>query len=303
MALVERFLGSDGKRVLLSALMQQTIVEHNSSLADRIFGIVTPIEVKQGEILAVQGEYTTGIFLILMGSISIVVNNREIKQRKAGTHVGEMTLIEPTAPRAASLVAVETSVIMSITEPQFTQLAEDYPELWRRLSLEIAKRLRQRNENVREKNTTPEVFIGSSAERISIASQIQSLLDHYAVSSVWTNGVFTASSITIDDLLGKAHGCDYAIFVISNEDRLTSRSIEYGAPRDNVVFEIGLFMGQLGRRRTFIVKERGVDLKIPSDLLGITVLEYAPGDERTLSARLGPACNEIKRQIQILGTV
>ena len=44
------------------------------------------------------------------------------------------------------------------------------------------------------------------------------------------------------------------------------------SPRDNVVFEAGLFGGVLGMRRTFILHARGS--KLPSDLLGLTSIRY-----------------------------
>jgi predicted nucleotide-binding protein len=47
------------------------------------------------------------------------------------------------------------------------------------------------------------------------------------------------------------------------------------SPRDNVIFELGLFMGALTRTRTFVLAPSQVDLKIPSDLLGVTFLRYA----------------------------
>jgi hypothetical protein len=46
------------------------------------------------------------------------------------------------------------------------------------------------------------------------------------------------------------------------------------SPRDNVVFEAGLFGGALGIRRTFILHAHGS--KLPSDLLGLTSVRYDP---------------------------
>jgi hypothetical protein len=70
--------------------------------------------------------------------------------------------------------------------------------------------------------------------------------------------------------------------------------------RDNVVFELGLFIGRLGRERTFIVMPKGVaDFHLPSDLLGVRVATYqAPASVARLQAALGPACHDVRLAIR-----
>ena len=70
--------------------------------------------------------------------------------------------------------------------------------------------------------------------------------------------------------------CDFATLVISPDDQVLSRSTVSDAPRDNVVFELGLFMGALGHERVFLVYPRNASIKLPTDLLGLTVLTYEP---------------------------
>src|SRR2546421_2166 len=72
-------------------------------------------------------------------------------------------------------------------------------------------------------------------------------------------------------------------------------------PRDNVVFELGLFMGDVGPDRAFVVKPRGVALKIPTDLLGMKSLEYDASDPAELTTALAPVCNEIRKRVASLG--
>jgi predicted nucleotide-binding protein len=67
-------------------------------------------------------------------------------------------------------------------------------------------------------------------------------------------------------------------------------------PRDNVIFELGLFLGRLGPGRTFMVRPRGVDLLLPTDLLGVEAADYDPDDDDLPSA-LGTAAYRIKRAI------
>jgi CRP/FNR family cyclic AMP-dependent transcriptional regulator len=115
--------------------------------------------------------------------------------------------------------------------------------------------------------------------------------------SVWTDGVFGASQTVVESLLKAVDRSDFAILVLTADDTVVSRDMERAAPRDNCVFELGLFMGALGRDRTFIVKPRGEDIKVPSDLLGVTALEYPLGDPSTLTSRVAPVCNELGKMI------
>jgi hypothetical protein len=75
------------------------------------------------------------------------------------------------------------------------------------------------------------------------------------------------------------------------------------SPRDNVLFELGLFMGRLGRSRTFILHQRVPAPKIPSDLAGVTtaVYDWPRQDDRNYLAAVGPACDNIRQVIRELG--
>ena len=64
--------------------------------------------------------------------------------------------------------------------------------------------------------------------------------------------------------------------VIGADDLVTSRGNQSHAPRDNVIFELGLCMGDLSRSRTFILAPKGIKVRIPSDLFGLTLLEFDP---------------------------
>jgi CRP/FNR family transcriptional regulator, cyclic AMP receptor protein len=76
-----------------------------------------------------------------------------------------------------------------------------------------------------------------------------------------------------------------------------SRGKKKSSPRDNVIFELGLLMGALGRDRVFILKPKGVDVRIPTDLLGVNWLEYRQGGPGTLRNKLGGPCASILRRI------
>jgi hypothetical protein len=74
------------------------------------------------------------------------------------------------------------------------------------------------------------------------------------------------------------------------------------APRDNVMFELGLFMGRLSPGRTFAVCSDSPNLKLPSDLAGVTMARFTtPDTAEDLAPALGPACFQLRQVIRDLG--
>lgn len=71
--------------------------------------------------------------------------------------------------------------------------------------------------------------------------------------------------------------------------------------RDNVLFEFGFFMGALGRKRVFGISPRS-ELKLPSDLRGLTFLDYDPTRfQQHPDAAVATACNRIRDEMLSLG--
>jgi Predicted nucleotide-binding protein containing TIR-like domain len=147
----------------------------------------------------------------------------------------------------------------------------------------------------------PSVFIGSSTEGLSIAQAIQVNLDRACEVVLWSQGVFGLSNGTLETLAAKLAAFDFAILVISPDDMITSRDIKQNAPRDNVLIELGMFIGSIGAKRTFFVYDRSVDIKIPSDLAGITPATFQPHADNNLQASLGAATTLIQNAINSLG--
>ncbi len=117
------------------------------------------------------------------------------------------------------------------------------------------------------------VFIGSSGEANSIAHAIKKELAPDLEAIVWNEDIFELGEDTLTSLLKFVSVFDFAILVMSDDDLIQSRGwLRKAAPRDNVVFELGLFMGAMGKRRSFpvIAPPKKGRLKTPSDLLGNT---------------------------------
>jgi CRP/FNR family cyclic AMP-dependent transcriptional regulator len=225
-----------------------------------------------------------------------------VNGRQAGTHVGDMALIDVAAPRSATVRARTEAVTARVEEPAFTRIAEKFPKIWRALALELARRLYQRGSLVAHKRAKPYVFVGSSVEGLDIANEIQRKLQFTdCIAEVWDDNTFIASHYTLDDLIVKIAGSDFCVFVAPPQDRVTIRKKRHSVPRDNVVFEAGMSFGALGRERTLLVMPRAKDTKLPSDLTGITPLAYNDGDAANLAARLGPVVTELREIINRLG--
>lgn len=147
----------------------------------------------------------------------------------------------------------------------------------------------------------PTLFVGSSSEGYNIARAIQVLLDDSCEVTIWKQGIFGLSEGTLESLVSALDDFDFAVLVLTPDDLLTSRDASAPAPRDNVLFELGLFMGALGRNRTFILFDRSAKLKLPSDLAGVTAATFEPHANGNLQSALGAATTRIENQIQKFG--
>ena len=154
----------------------------------------------------------------------------------------------------------------------------------------------------------PRIFLGSSGKQAKLLQALTRGLQDGAHVDPWTTS-FNPGTTTLDRLVELAHEVDFAAFVFARDDWTTigpaASTPETGqdSPRDNVVFEAGLFGGVLGMRRTFILHARGS--KLPSDLLGLTCVRYgdltAPAEMREVKQKLRKAIASEGRVARIDG--
>jgi predicted nucleotide-binding protein len=149
----------------------------------------------------------------------------------------------------------------------------------------------------------PRVFVGSSVESLKIAEAILYNLEYTAQVTPWSQGIFKLSKSALNSLTTELKNFDFGIFVLSPDDILQIRNEQFSVARDNVIFELGLFIGKLGAERCFIVVPRDCeDLHLPTDLTGFTPATYdAKRDDNNWKAALSFACIEIKESIERLG--
>jgi len=148
----------------------------------------------------------------------------------------------------------------------------------------------------------PRIFLGSSAQQAKLLQALTRGLEDVARVEPWTAS-FNAGTTTLGRLLELVREVDFAAFVFARDD-WTSGSPAASAPegsgqaspRDNVVFEAGLFGGVLGMRRTFILHARGA--KLPSDLLGLTCIRY---EDTMTAAEMRGVNQKLRKAIEDAG--
>lgn len=148
------------------------------------------------------------------------------------------------------------------------------------------------------------VFVASSSEGLDVAKKLEPLLQgkitQRADIEPWT-GAFELTATYIESLEKTAAQADFAVLVLTPDDVTTSRRKNTLAPRDNVIFELGLFMGHLGRERCFIIQEDKADLKLPTDLLGVKSATFTRPSDGNWQAALGAKCALIAARVIKLG--
>src|SRR6476469_5366131 len=120
----------------------------------------------------------------------------------------------------------------------------------------------------------PRIFIGSSSspKSLMILETVTTLLSPIGDCIKWTNA-FTQNKSNLESLTRQTKMCDFAVLIATKDDLLLKKEVFNSVPRDNVIFEFGLFIGATGLQRCFFLAEEGIDL--PSDLDGITLGSFS----------------------------
>lgn len=298
----ERFEG-ENRSALVDGLRRQEFAAGDMEIVTALEAEGSLEEFGAGEKLIMEGASggDNDVFLLLAGSVSVVIKGQEVRTLRAGQHVGEMAAIEPAQPRSASVIAVDTVVALRIKGNAFVQLCDRFPTMWKPIAKELSRRLYDRNRLMQQPNEKPKIFIISSSEALDVARGIQSGLARDALCTVWTDGVFWAGGYPLEVLEQAVAESDFGVAVAQFDDIVQSRNESRPTMRDNVLFELGIFMGKLSRQRTILVHPRQPGLTLPSDLHGLIPACYEMGDPKDLPARLAPVCNEIRNAIKLRG--
>lgn len=300
--MLQRFTGESGRRLRVQALLSQKLIAGNRELAEKLSDSAKFFEISKGQTLIEQNTADNDVYMIITGSFDVLINGRKIARRFPNDHVGEMAAIEMTQQRSASVIASEQSVVAQISEAEFSELGRQFPEIYLAVARELSRRLHQRNAHVAAARDRTKVFIISSVESLEVARIVQNSFAHDNFLPVlWTDGVFRVASYPMQSLIDEVTDSDFAIAIAHGDDTSSIRGKEWPVPRDNVIFELGLFMGHLGKDRAILMEPRDDGVKLPSDMTGITTIPYRYQVGRDSVAMMAPACNVLREHILRLG--
>jgi hypothetical protein len=144
----------------------------------------------------------------------------------------------------------------------------------------------------------PRIFVGSSTEGLPVARSVKECMSGWADCTIWNEKVFSFNKSYFETLLDSINLYDYGVLVVTGDDFTRSRHKLFQSPRDNVVFEFGLFLGRLGRKKVFFLRQEGT--KLPSDLLGISLPAFPAKAGAGRSNALREICAQIREELDKL---
>lgn len=268
---------------LVQALLAQGIVQGDLEVATELAKTGELVQHIAGEVLIKEGGYDRDIYFLLMGKVNISVKGKVLYPRERNTTVGEMSTVNPSIPRGATVIALENTVSLKVSPETLDQIAVAQPRVYKLIAAELANRLLQRNSLIRPPNERPRVFFISSQESLAVAKAIRHGLRYSDADSIlWSDDdIFPPGSYPVEALEAEVDKADFGVAIAHPDDIVRSRKHQTAAPRDNVIFELGFFMSRLGRTRTFLlVPKMEEELKLPSDFKGMTPIAYKPLSEK-----------------------
>ncbi|MFM0132600.1 TIR domain-containing protein [Paraburkholderia sediminicola] len=280
MNLIDRF---KDRPALVQAMLAQTIIQGDREVAEALADAGQLTEHSAGEVLIKEGAADREMYFLLMGKVGISVKGKFLYPRERNLTVGEMSTVNPSILRSATVTALEPTVTLKVSPDTLDQVANVHPTVYKLIAAELASRILQRNTLIRSPNERPRVFFISSKESLAVAKAIRHGLRYTdADSIIWSDDdIFPPGTYPLEALETEVDRADFGIAIAHPDDIVRSRKHQTAAPRDNVIFELGFFMSRLGRKRTFLlVPKMEEELKMPSDFKGMTPIVYSPLSEK-----------------------
>jgi predicted nucleotide-binding protein len=246
--MLQRFTdGDDGRRRLEEALRDQWLVANNIELAKELADCVDLKQYSRGDVIVERGGTDTEFYMILIGSVVVDTGRGEVLCRTAKQHFRAMGIIDTAATRTSTILAKDDTLIACLKEPSFARIAERHPYIWRRLAMEMGRRLREQPTVVLSPNKVFVVHGHDDEAKESVAR----FLERLGLETVVLNEQSNRGRTIIEKLEGHADVA-FAVVLLTPDDRGESKDKPYDnqelRARQNVIFELGNFLAKLGRR-------------------------------------------------------
>lgn len=146
------------------------------------------------------------------------------------------------------------------------------------------------------------IFIGSSSEELDLANAAKAILEfekEFEVTvwneQMWDRAVFKLNNNYLNDLIRATLQFDFGILIGTKDDKVEVRGEEYLQPRDNILFELGLFIGRLGLNNcAFLIDQ---DIKVLSDIKGVSLARFERGKMDTFTSAINQVKSLFKSQM------
>ena len=102
-----RFEGTN-RQNLIDELKRQEFVNGCDDLAHAFAKMGKLVEFCHGDKIIEEGARDNDLYLLIVGSVSVIIKRNDYRLRTAGSHVGEMAAIEPSQPRSATVIAINS---------------------------------------------------------------------------------------------------------------------------------------------------------------------------------------------------
>ncbi|MGK9127162.1 nucleotide-binding protein [Olivibacter sp. SA151] len=146
------------------------------------------------------------------------------------------------------------------------------------------------------------IFIGSSSEELDLANAAKTILEFeqdFEVTiwneDVWEKSIFKLNNNYLNDLIRATLQFDFGILIGTKDDKVEVRGDEYLQPRDNILFELGLFIGRLGLNNCAFLIDK--DIKLLSDIKGISLARFERNKMDTFTNAISQIKDLFRNQI------
>lgn len=280
------YVGPQGLERLTDALRLQSLMTTNETAARDVAAAATVMDVPPNTNILVQGGTDSDIYFIIEGTAEVILSERKIAERTAGQYFGEMALVDPTSTRSATVRSKTNMILARLSEPDFTAIADKHPAFWRRIAIELSKRLRDQAKLYRRPNEHPMVFVSAAADSLPAAKKISDgLKDPDFTVNFWNQGTFDNTGTAGAAVMSVAENYDACVTVLGPAGGTNVLSLE-----------LGVLLGGLGPNRSVIVKPQGMELPAAFAQIGATFLDYDASGGDATEKSLEAVTQELKRK-------